>query len=637
MSYTGKLLRIDLTTKEYLVEDSTPYNEKFIGGRGVGDWILFNEVGKDISALDSNNVMIFGTGPLTGTAAPSSGRLCLVTKNFMSGGIVYANVGGHFSPELKYAGFDYLVIKGKASHPVYLYIDNNNIEFRDASFIWGKDVWETEDLIREYLREKKVQILSIGPAGENLVKSACIISNKTRSLSWGGCGAVMGSKNLKAIVVSGNQSIAVKNPDGFMNECYRVFQKMEHSVGTNSRRQGGSINKIRPTFTMQYRNFQDGHFGTNGKKATQLAELNFKKKYEIRRMACFNCPMYCYHFYSVDEGPYKGLKCEGISINAVRGFGSNLDVDDPAFVLECNSLCNRLGLNIDEISSTLGWAFECFERNILNKKDLNGLSLEWGNQKSAIELIKMIAYRKEIGKVLAQGTYIAAKKIGKNAEKYAITIKGTGVNEGGMRGKKAWALGIVSSTRGGGHLSGSPNTEGSLPARVGKERFDVPTAGQATTYEGKAKLVVWFEKLKAVIDSLGVCYETSYYGHNMVSPDDYAALFSKAINQKVTAEDLFEIGEKIFNIEKAFNTLHIGFTRKDDYPPQRLMDEPVKTGLYAGERLEINRWNQLLDEYYALHGWDKKTGWQTKKGLEKLKLEQVSEKLQKEGKLITNE
>lgn len=225
MGSTGKMIRFDLTKNTYLVENRKPDQERFIGGRGLGDWILFNEVGENVSPLDPENIMVFGSGPLTGTIAPTSGRLSLVTKNLLSGGLAFSNAGGHFGPELKYAGFTDLIIRGKAPHPVYIYINNDNIEIRNAQHLWGKDTWETEDLIKQELEDEQVQILSIGPGGENLAKSACIIINKGRALGFGGCGAIMGSKNLKAIAVRGKNSAQVNDPEGFMNECYRAFKK----------------------------------------------------------------------------------------------------------------------------------------------------------------------------------------------------------------------------------------------------------------------------------------------------------------------------------------------------------------------------------------------------------------------------
>lgn len=634
--WTGKMLEVNLSTRNSAILRSSVYNNRFIGGRGVGDWILFNEVKPDTLPLDPGNVMIFGTGPLTGTAAPSSGRLSLVTKNVLSGGIVFSNGGGHFAPELKYAGFDHITISGKASSPVYLFIDYGKVEIKDASFMWGKDVWESEDAIKEELKDNRVQVLSIGPAGENLVKSACIIVNKGRALGFGGCGAVMGSKNLKAIVVRGNRSVAVADPSGFIEECQENLKKMNRSLGTKFLRKGGTINKIGPLFPQPVRNYQDGNWGKRSSKVTEIA---FKKLGEKRRLACFNCPINCSHYYSIEEGPYAGLNCEGLQINAVRGFGSNLDIPDPGFILECNALCNKMGLHIDEVSASLSWAFECFEKKILTKKDTDGLELEWGRKEVVIELIKKMAYRDGFGNILAEGVQRAAQIVGEDSKKYAMYIKGTGVNEGNMRAKKAWALGIVTSTRGGGHLCGSPNSEGvkSVTPEIGQNRYGVPTAGDSVTYRGKAKLVVWFEKYKALVDSLGICYFTSYWQNNLLGPEEYARLFSKATGKAFNADDLFKIGQQILNIEKAFNTLHTGYSRKDDFPPDRLMNEPVKSGPHKGERLEKSCWNDLLDRYYTLQGWDMKTGWQTDKCLSDLSLNEVRIKLEKAGRLIKND
>jgi len=631
--YTGKILQIDLSANKISTAPDTSYNENFIGGRGVGTSILFNNVSPEIPALDPKNLLIFGTGPFTGTAAPSSGRLTLVTKNVVSGGIAYSNGGGYFAPELKYAGYDHLIISGRANNPVYLLIDNEKVSIEDASFIWGKDVWETEDIIKNRFIDQDMQVLSIGPAGENLSKTACIMINKARALGFGGCGAIMGSKNLKAIVVRGEKPVEAADPDGFMRECQNSFKKMEKSIGTALLRQGGTIAKINPKFPLPVRNYQDGNWG---EKAQKVKENVFKKLFETKRSACFNCPLSCSHFYSIKDGKYAGLECEGVQINGVRGFGSNLDIPDPAFILACNSLCNRLGLHIDEISATLCWAFECFEKKILTTKDTDGLELNWGNQEAALKLIEKIAYRNGFGDILAEGVALAAKIVGRNSQKYAMSIKGTGINEGGIRIKRAWALGIATSTRGGGHLCGSPNSEGvkNITPEVSQERYGVSTAGNPVTYEGKAKLVVWFEKFKAVVDSLGVCYFTSYWQNNLLGPDDYAKLYSKFAGRTINKEQLFTIGEKILNIEKAYNTLSMGYNREDDYPPKRFMNEPVKSGPFKGEYIDKNSWNKLLDEYYSLKGWDVKSGWQTDKCLEDLELEEVKKQLEKAGRLI---
>jgi aldehyde:ferredoxin oxidoreductase len=251
--YTGKMAILDLSRGSVDIASSETYNRDYIGGRGVGSRILFDESDPSADALSEDNPLIFGTGPLSATAAPTSGRLSLVTKNAVSGGFAFSNAGGHLGPELKYAGFDHLLIRGKAPSPVYAAIDNGKIEIRDARHLWGRTVWETEEYLEKELGGG-IQVMSIGPAGENLVKSACIMVNSGRAFGFGGCGAVMGSKHLKAVAIRGEQTVRVLDPQGFIEECDRLNQRMSLSVGGNILRQGGTINKIGPSFPLPARN-----------------------------------------------------------------------------------------------------------------------------------------------------------------------------------------------------------------------------------------------------------------------------------------------------------------------------------------------------------------------------------------------
>lgn len=630
--YTGKMAIIDLSGAGIEIVSSEEINKSHIGGRGVGSRILFDEVDPAADALGPENPLIFGTGPLTATAAPTSGRLSLVTKNVLSGGMAFSNAGGQLAPELKFAGFDHLLIKGKAPSPVYILIENVKIEIRDADHLWGKTVWETEQTLERELGED-IQVMSIGPAGEHLVKSACIMVNSGRAFGFGGCGAVMGSKSLKAVAIRGNQSVEVLDPDAFVAECDRVVRRMNLSVGGNSLRQGGTINKIGPTFPLPARNYQDGHWGTKGAKVT---ERQFRKAGELRRTACFNCPLYCGHFYSIESGKYAGHRSEGVQINAVRGFGSNLDIDNPAAIIACNGLCNELGLHIDEVCATLAWAFECYQRGIITVQDTDGLELSWGNEEAALTLIRKMAYREGFGEVLADGVENAVGQIGNDSARFAAVIKHTGVNEGNMRGKKGWALGICTSTRGGGHLSGSPNSEGfkNMTPEVCEARYGISTAGNPTTYERKGELVVWFERFKAVIDSIGVCYFITYWQNNLLGPGDFLGLLSAAAGISYTEEELLTVGERIINLEKAFNVLACGFGKEDDFPPRRMVEEAVQSGPFKGERLDRESWENLLEEYYASRGWDPQTGWPTEENLRKLGLVDVIDRLAGKEKLV---
>jgi aldehyde:ferredoxin oxidoreductase len=596
-----KIIKVDLNTESIQYMNLPSNSKDFLGGRGVGVQILKNEIKNGDSPLSPQNPLIFSTGPMTGTPAPASGRLSLVTMNAINNGICFSNGGGHFAPELRYSGIEHLVIVGHAKRPIYLFIKDGQIEFRDAGKLWGKDTWETDQIIKSELKDTRTQILSIGPTGENLSLMACIMINNSRALGFGGCGAVMGAKNLKAIAVRGTGSIAPADSEAFMNQVRKANNKIDRSIGTGYLRAGGTINKIGPKLPLPTRNYQDENWEA-GKKITTNA---FREISDYKRLSCFNCPMYCSHFFSVKEGAYAGLKTEGTQINVVRGLGSLLDTPNAGFILKAGSLANRYGIHVDELAATLSWAAECYEKGLLDKEDI-GFSLEWGDEKAFLKLIEMIAKREGFGNILADGVYRAAETVKKNSDKYAMTIKKTGINEGCVRGKKGWALGIATNTRGGGHLGGSPNTEGvaSYTESVGEARYGVPQAGNPKTYEGKPKLIFWFERFKAVIDSLGMCYFTSYWQNNLLGPKDYAALLSSFTGIDYTEENLFRIGNDILNMEHDFNKKHAGFNRKDDHFPERFYEEKVSSGPFKGELLKIDEWEKMLDEYYKLHNWD---------------------------------
>jgi aldehyde:ferredoxin oxidoreductase len=615
--WVGKTLRIDLSISKVIIEPTQKYADRFIGGRGVGQWILFNELALNIGALDPGNKMVFGTGPLTGTMAPSS-RLSLDTKNVLTGGTLSSNCGGHFGPELKFAGFDFVIVQGKANRPVYVWINDGRAKINDASHLWGKSTWECEDLIRDQLRDEKIRVASIGLAGENLVKVACIIVDRSRAFGRGGSGAIMGSKNLKAIAVRGTGSIEVADSEGFMNEVDFVLAKMDKNESIQERRQKGTraiLEKLNDMCFFATRNFQDDCW--DPKKIEKIKQSVFNDRYEVRKLSCFNCPIFCSHFYEVKDGPYAGLRCEGFQANMDLDYSSKLEIDDPIALIKINALCNYLGLDIDNTSGPIAWAFELWEKGIITEEETGGLELKWGDYETVIQLISKIAYRDGFGGVLAEGVKRASEIIGKGSERYAIHIKGQDSIES-LRYDKGWALGCVVAPRGGGHLNGA----------FISLRF--PSAGDPSSYEDKASIVFWFEKFKAVVDMLGICYFTTCWSDkDLLTPDDLARLFSKATGKEMGGEQLMRIGQQVHNVEKAFNTLHAGFKREDDYPPKRFIEEPIKSGPFKGERIRREKWERMLDEYYELHGWDRKTGWQTEECLKNLELLEVALKLGK--------
>ena len=630
--WAGQVLRVDLSTGNIAIEPTKLYGTQVLGGRGIGQWILFHELSPSTDPLGPDNKVILGAGPLVGTLAPGSGRLSVDWKNVQTGGVGSANLGGHFAPELKYAGFDSVVIEGQAEKPVILFIQGSKAQILDASLIWGKNTWETEDALREKLREPKLRVASIGPAGENLVRGACLVADRSSVAGRGGVGAVLGAKKLKAIAVRGRQPVQVHSPDSFLDQTKRCFRKIEASDYLSLLRIGGTQALA---IDSGVRNHQDDSWPPD--KFTKISWKAFRDKFEVRRLGCFNCPVYGRHFHKVKEGPYVGTAGEGVEANTIRGLGTNLDIDSPEVILKAHILCNQLGLDVDFAASTLGWAFESYQRGLLSTSDTGGLELTWGNADAALKLIEQIAYKQGLGTLLAKGVKQASDIVGSGSERWALHIKGAELNERSMRSDKAWSLGITVANRGGGHLEGAPQLEVILPQltpEVSRSLFGVSDIGTVTTFDNKARVVFWLEKVKAIIDCMGICcFFSQWKSLDLVNPEDCAVLFSTATGLDMSANELMNIGQRIHNVEKAFNRLHTDFNRKNDFPPLRYMTEPIQSGTFAGQVLPEDKWNRMLDDYYMLERWNPVTGHQTEAGLLALGLAEIVEKLKQYGKL----
>jgi len=641
-SLAGKILRVNLSTKKVTFEPTLEYiksfagkNGKFLGGKEVNVWILFREVKPWVTPFDPANKLIFGVGTLVGTLAPGASRLSVESKNAFTNGFASSNCGSHFAPELKFAGYDNVIIEGRSPKPVYLWIMDDKVEIRDASDMWGKTTWETDALVKEDIGDKNIQVACIGPAGENLVRAACIIVDRGRALGRCGLGAIMGSKNLKAIAVKGTGSIRVADPKKFMevvDTCYQKIKKASYpkligKYGTHLDH-FAIFTKDKSGAGLDPRNFQDDYWDPT--QAAKLSMRIYHEEYEEARLACFSCPIGCSHFYKIREGPYAGLACEGFEGNDISNFGANFDITYPPAIIKAHAICSQYGLDQDNASRVIAWATECYQRGILSESDTDGVKLSWGDHELLMEMLRKIAFREGIGNILAEGCKRASEIIGRGSEKYCMHIKGQDLYET-MRISKGWALGVAVAARGGGHTTGSIQTENMrFPPDVCEKIWGVRDGGNPATYRGKAKIVVYIESLTAACDSLGMCLFTSIRNDPaLLTPDDYADLFSAATGLEITGSDLMFLGERIRNIEKAFNTLHVKFTRKDDYPPKRFMEEPVRTGPFKGELLEKDKWDMMLDEYYELHNWDTKTGLQTERCLRNLSLEEVLAELKR--------
>lgn len=633
--YAGQTVFINLGLKTIKYYETSQYTE-WIGGRGFCALVLWEQVLPGLDPLHPDNPIVISTGPLTGTPAPGASRFSIGIRNIITGGISYSSAGGMFGPELKSAGIDNLVIIGSSKKPVYLLIKDGLIEIKDASVIWGKTTWETEEIIRKVEKDPQIRVLSIGPAGENLVTFSCLITERSHAAGWGGSGALMGSKNLKAIAARGKRIVQVLNPEALTTEIKRITWKINASealagmrrVGTHGMSSAGGLSGLVPTAV---HNQQDEFWPPENNM--RVSEKEFKK-WETGRTGCFACQINCLHIYSF---PDKGKKrtVEGLHANSVRGFSSNWGVTDPEIIMKAHMLCNENGIDVDGLSAVVAWAIECYERGIISDSDTDGLRLNWGNGASIISLIEKIIYRENLGDVLAKGVYAAAEMIGRGSEQFVMQVKKTGINEQAIRSHKAWALGIGVSTRGAGHLGGSPITEQRrISPEVGQLIFRVPDAGNPTSYQGKARLVKWYENYKVVIDSLGVCYfNFGWYDVSLADPADLEHLLRHATGLETTAEKLMSFGEKIINLEKAFNIIHAGLTSEDDWLPDRFYDSEVSSGAFAGAKLSREKWGEMLKEYYELHGWDSVSGFPKEEVMSKLGLKNVWLKLNEHNEL----
>jgi len=636
--YAGKILRIDLTTGSHYIEPTIKYAGEWLGARGIGQKILFDELRSWMMPYDPANRLVIGAGPLVGTLVPAATRCSVASKSTFSFGVGTANIGGFFGPELKFAGYDNIVITGKAVKPVYLWIDDERVELKDARGIWGKTTWEAHDLIEQEVGDNDVQILCIGPAGENLVRGACIIGNRNRAAGKCGLGAVMGSKNLKAIAVRGTGAVKVAQPERFMEAVDKARSKIESSEmlkGLTKYGTQGIFPVKNRSCSIPYKNFRETHVPEEA--ARKLAPDVFDTGYKVRNIGYMGCPISCSNYYRIDEGPYAGTATEGFQLQTLNSMGGKLAIDYPPAIIKAFTVVNQLGIDVDSATTTIAWAFECFEKGILTEEDTDGMKLVWGDHAAVFELMRKQAYREGFGNLLAEGCKFAADIIGKGSDYYAITAKGQDLYEEG-RSIIGWGLGAWVATRGGGHTTGGPSCEiftsidPQLEA-IAKERFGVTTL-DPMSYDQKENLVFYFERLQELTNSMGICMSASaWQDPEQISYAEIAELYSAATGWETSQHELIRIADRIFNLEKAFNVLHGNLGRKDDYPPERCLKEPV-TGPLGGFRLSLEEYDKLIDRYYALHGWDTVTGLQTRETLEALDLADVADRLERANKLI---
>ncbi|MBA7570426.1 putative oxidoreductase YdhV [subsurface metagenome] len=605
MSFTGQILRIDLTeqkiTKERLPKE---FFANYLGGRGIGIKILFDELQPKTDPLSPENIMIFSTGTLGGTFAPASSRLTITSKSPETNFYCKTTVGGFFSPELKFAGYDAIVVTGAAPKPVYLYIKDDLVEIRDASHLWGKDVRETDRMLKQELEDDRISVLSIGPAGENLVKYSAIMTNIYRAAARGGMGTVMGSKKLKAITVRGSGSVRVANPEKFSEIALRARELVKEDTDRFFRyfffgTQRGIVWANEAGFNAT-KNFQTAYI----KDAYRIGGEYIREKYLTGETGCGSCTLCCGTFYKVNEGPFAGSHSEGPEWETCNSFGSRLCITDTEFLLRANELSNIYGLDISSAGGIIAFAMELYEKGFLNKKDTDGLDLSWGNTESVLELLRKITYREGFGNVLAESLGSISKKY-KSSEKFAMCVKGLQITSIDPRLSIPYALAFAVNPRGGDHLHSEIICQfGATPEHVeiAQRVSGSPEGAKPLTFAGKARLVKYHEQVCCASDSLGICFFHTLSSHR-VNPEIMADLFEAATGIPMSPDKLNNACEKMLNLERLFN-IQEGLTREDDTLPRRAFEEEIASGPSKGLKLSAEAFNKLVEEYYELHGWD---------------------------------
>ncbi len=607
MALNRKAAFINLTTEDIEIKEiPKELREKFLGGRGIDMYLLYNHIKPGIDPLSPENVLLVSAGLLTGTPAPASSRTHVGGKSPLTGAVGSSNMGGFFGPELRFAGFDHLIITGKASKPVYLWIYNGKIEIRDASHLWGEDSITTQALIQEELADEEVKSMTIGVAGENLVRFANVRTSIKNAGGRSGMGALMGSKNLKAIAVRGNIPIEIANPQEALRNHKELIDFIQSSKYAEIMGHWGTMfiyDVTNSTGLIRTRNFQ-----TNQLPNSEELECEEMEKYSTGVSACFGCTMHCRHKYLLKEGPMEGEYAEGPEYTTLGAFGTEVGNNRLHRALEGNHLVNKHGMDTLSTGSMISWAMELYEKGLIPDELRGDLDLRWGNMDAVLQLVDDIANRRGLGDILAEGPKRAAEKLGKDTLKYNIQVKGMSNLHSDERPTPSLALGIATSTRGADHLRSRPAIDlYHLPENVLEKIYGHEgMTSDYRDYEGKPWMVFWQECLYALVDALGICkFQTVFLSPNMPKWEEYSKTIELITGLKFTPDELMKTGERIYNLERMFN-MREGFTKADDTLPDRYFEEPTPDGLdvVKGKVIDREKFEKMLEEYYTYHGWD---------------------------------
>ena len=595
MGWQGRILRVDLSAMTAKEEPlNTEWAESYLGQRGLASKYLFEEMDPKADPLSPENKMIFATGPLTGTMASTGGRWSVITKGALTNAIAASNSGGYFGGELKLSGWDMVIFEGKAPHPVYLMIHDEDVQILDArDFIWGETVWETEELIKKRHQDPMIRIASIGKAGESLVRYACVMNDKDRAAGRSGVGAVMGSKNLKAVAVRGTRGVGVHDPDRFMKVVGEMRQKLDAhaarkrlgAVGTHAMMDNTNAYGSLPT-----RNSRDVQFEGNPKvnvKAAHTARRSDNKPNLIATKACFSCSIGCGRIAKIDPEHFSlqsedhkqryGKAIGGLEYESIFALAPMVGCDDLDAATYANALCNEHGMDPISFGGTVSAAMELFEEGILTTKETGGIELNFGNAEALCTIAEITGTGEGFGVEIGLGSKKLCEKYGR--PELSISVKGQEIPGYDTRAMQGMGLAYATSNRGACHMRASP--------------FVADFANTDT--DGRAQLVKDTQDMAAAKDSSGLCA----FAGNAWDISDYAAQIDAACGGGWDEARMMETGERIWTLERQFN-MRAGMTKADDTLPERFLKEAAKSGVAKGKVTELDK---MLPEYYQLRGW----------------------------------
>ena len=612
--YNGRILRVDLSRSRIKVDQPDDvFYRRYIGGEGFVAYYLLKELDPGIDPLRPKNILIFAAGPVTGASIPGNGRNSVGARSPLTGGFGESEVGGLWGAELKHAGFDAIIFTGRSKDPVFLWVHDGEAELRDAQHLWGKETGDTESLIRDELADRFVRVATIGPAGEKMVRYACVINDLRDAAGRTGMGAVMGSKNLKAIAVRGHKKpLEVSDPQklreltSWLNKNMNDVIEWAHKYGTGSDIDGYAASGNLPT-----RNFRDGNFPN----PEALDAKTIKETIRIGMEGCYACSVRCKKVVRLEEPWSVDPKYGGPEYEALAALGSNCGVDDLKAVTKANEICNRNSLDTISAGVAIAFAMECYENGILTVKDTDGLELRFGNSEAMVEMVKMIAHRQGIGDLLAEGVKRASAKIGRGSEDLAIHVKGQEVPMHEPRLKRAIGLGYAVSPTGADHqhnlhdmgLATGGSVAELLSALGVLELVPLEDVGPK-----KVRAFVYHVDWRVLDNCLLLCSFLPWDYHQKTE-------IARAVTGwNTTAWELMKVGERITTMARIFN-IREGFTKEDDWLPKRFF-QPTTAGPLSDTRVDVDKFRKMIDIYYEMMGWDE-NGVPTETKLEELDIQ----------------